>query len=148
MKNNFSKSILLGFTGSFFLLAFYFVTVGLISGLTFALDQFADFWYLIIGLALTFGIQLGLLHYIRTFKKTSSGLTVVGGSASGVAMIACCAHFLAVIIPLTGINSLIMLAAQYQLKLFWAGIFLNLAGISYLMYKLLGVNINKRSKNE
>ena len=53
------------------LLAIYFGVVSLISGMNFALEQFAAFWYFIVPLALGFGIQVGL----TPTSRISSGNT-------------------------------------------------------------------------
>ncbi|MBI5438124.1 MAG: YHS domain-containing protein, partial [Nitrosomonadales bacterium] len=47
------------------LLAIYFGVVSLISGMDFALGQFATFWYFIVLLALGFGVQVGLYTYLK-----------------------------------------------------------------------------------
>ena len=60
MTSNYIKSVLYGFLASGLLLGIYFVILTLVSGWGFAQDQFFQFSYFIVSLALGFGIQIGL----------------------------------------------------------------------------------------
>ena len=51
------------------LLVIYFGVVGLISGVDFAIEQFAKFWYFIVPLALGFGILMSI-HTHKQLVKT------------------------------------------------------------------------------
>lgn len=51
-----TKSVQFGILAFMLMLAVYFGVVSLISGMSFALEQFAAFWYFIAALALGFGI--------------------------------------------------------------------------------------------
>lgn len=123
------------------LLAVYFGVVSLISGWSFALEQFAAFWYFIVALALGFGIQVGLYTYLRQLvglQGVSSGKVVAAsGTTSTAAMISCCAHYLVNILPVLGITGFVTLVAQYQIQLFWLGLAFNLAGILYIAPKVI-----------
>ena len=70
------------------LLLLYFVIVTLISGFEFALSQFTGYWYFLGGLALGFGIQIGLYSYLKQLVKISgaamSGKTVAERMKSSV----------------------------------------------------------------
>ncbi len=133
------KSVIYGFSGTILLLAIYFSMVSLISGWSFALSQFLQFWYFFIGLTIGFGIQVGLYVYLKTIinqKKTSSGVLAVSGTTSTVAMISCCAHYFVNILPILGAIGIINLISQYQIKLFWLGLVFNIFGIVYLLKKI------------
>ncbi len=117
------------------LLAVYFSVLTLVSGWGFAQSQFGDFWYFIVSLAIGFGVQIALYQYIKRMVHTRQGMgKVVGvsGATSTAAMISCCAHYLVNLLPILGVTGLVTFAAQYQVKLFWVGIFFNLAGIVYM----------------
>lgn len=134
-QKNLRKSSLRGLLGSFALLIFYFVIVTSISGWDFVLDQFSRFWYFILALAFGFGIQVGLYTYLRSLiqgKNQSAKVLAVSGTTSGAAMISCCSHYLANILPILGITGVITIVSQYQVQLFWIGLAANLAGISYM----------------
>lgn len=124
------------------LLLFYFVIVSAISGWNFALSQFESYWYFFVSLALGFGIQIGLYSYLKQLIKNSnmvmSGKTVaVTGTTSTIAMISCCAHYLANIVPLLGIAGALSVIAQYQVNIFWIGLAFNIFGIVFIGNKII-----------
>ncbi len=114
------------------LLLVYFAVLTLVSGWGFAQSQFADFWYFIISLVVGFGIQIALYQYIKGLVHEGLGMgKVVGvsGTTSTATMISCCAHYLVNLVPIIGITGLATFVAEYQIKIFWVGIFFNIAGI-------------------
>ncbi|MBI5658148.1 MAG: hypothetical protein HZC43_01055 [Nitrosomonadales bacterium] len=117
------------------LLAIYFGVVSLISGMDFALDQFATFWYFIVPLALGFGVQVGLYTHLKNLvgQHGASGKAVaVSGTTSTAAMVSCCAHYLANIVPILGVTGFLTVVAEYQIELFWLGLAFNATGILYV----------------
>lgn len=117
------------------LLAIYFGVVSLISGMGFALEQFAMFWYFIVPLAVGFGIQVGLYTCLKNLvgKHGASGKVVaVSGTTSTAAMVSCCAHYLVNIVPILGITGFLTVVAEFQVELFWVGLVFNAAGIVYV----------------
>jgi len=131
-------SALKGFLGTSLLLIIYFSIVSLISGWDFAKDQFLRFWYFIFALAVGFGIQVGLYMYLKnSVRKNSGAVLATTGTTSTAAMVSCCAHYLANILPILGITGFITIVAQYQVQLFWIGLFANLAGIIYMTNKIV-----------
>lgn len=130
------------------LLAIYFGVVGLISGMKFALEQFAEFWYFIVPLALGFGIQVGLYTYLKNLvgQHGASGKVVaVSGTTSTAAMVSCCAHYLVNVLPIIGVTGFLAIVAEYQIELFWVGLVFNAAGILYVSSKVY--KANKEHKN-
>lgn len=128
-----------GFLAASLLLIFYFATVILISGWDFAQGQFAKYWYFIVLLAFGFGIQVGLYTYLKNSirkQNISAKVLAVSGSTSGAAMISCCSHYLANILPILGISGFITFVTQYQVQFFWFGLALNLVGIAYMSNKV------------
>ena len=73
MPNSDAKSILSGILASSLLLGVYFAVLSLVSGWGFAQDQFSDFWYFIVSLALGFGVQIGLYVYLRGLIREKHG---------------------------------------------------------------------------
>lgn len=125
------------------LLVIYFGVVTLISGMDFALEQFAAFWYFIVPLALGFGIQVGLYIHLKNLvgQHGASGKVVaVSGTTSTAAMISCCAHYLVNIVPILGITGFLTVVAEYQIELFWLGLAFNAAGILYVAAMVFKVN--------
>jgi len=122
------------------LLAVYFSVVSLISGWSFAVSQFSQFWYFIVSLAVGFGIQIGLYAYLKSAihrKNAGGGALAVSGATSTVAMLSCCAHYLVNILPIIGAAGIISLIGQYQIQLFWVGLIFNIAGIIYIARKII-----------
>ncbi|MEK7132871.1 MAG: hypothetical protein AAB830_02355 [Patescibacteria group bacterium] len=140
MATNITKSILYGILASAILLGVYFAVLTLVSGWSFALEQFGAYWYFIVALAVGFGIQIGLYQYIKALVHSGQGMgKVVGvsGTTSTAAMISCCAHYLVNLAPILGVTGLVTFVAQYQVKLFWVGIFFNIAGIVYMTSRII-----------
>ncbi len=121
------------------LLFLYFAIVSAISGFKFALSQFQRYWYFLSSLALGFGIQIGLYSYLkRLVENNNMGKTVaVTGTTSTLAMISCCAHYLANIVPILGIASGLSLIAVYQVQIFWIGLAFNIFGIAFISNKIV-----------
>jgi len=122
------------------LLAIYFGVVSLISGMDFALEQFASFWYFIVLLALGFGIQVGLYTYLKNLAGqhgASGKMVAVSGTTSTAAMVSCCAHYLVNILPVLGVTGILTVVAEYQVELFWVGLAFNAAGILYVGSKVV-----------
>ncbi len=134
------KSALYGLAGMVALLGVYFVVLTLVSGWSFAKDQFSQFWYFIVSLALGFGIQIGLYVYLRGLIKNgrgTGGILGVTGTASGAAMISCCTHYIINLLPILGVAGVVTFIAQYQVQLFWVGLLFNLGGIVYMVSRIV-----------
>lgn len=134
-----------GIVATLSLLLLYFIFVGALSGLNFALSQFSAYWYFLISLALGFGIQIILYSYLKELVK-NKGQAVSGkpmavtGTTSTLAMISCCAHYLANIIPIIGITGALTIVAQYQVEIFWVGLLFNLLGIAFIAKRIIKFN--------
>ena len=136
-------SALKGLLGTSLLLVFYFAIITLISGWEFAQDQFLLFWYFILALAFGFGMQVGLYTYLKNSirsQNSSAKVLAASGTTSGAAMISCCSHYLANILPILGITGFITIVTQYQVQLFWVGLVANLGGILYMTNKLYSLS--------
>lgn len=131
--------MLKGAAGAAGLLALYVGVTTVISGLGFMAAQFAERWYWIVGLAVGFGTQVGLVAYLRALHvaRVSRAVAAVSGTTSGAAMLACCSHYLANVIPLIGVSGIAALIGQYQTELFVFGAAVNLIGIGYVVRKLV-----------
>ena len=137
---NWTKPILYGTAAASLLLAVYFVILALVSGWEFTLEQFVQFWYFIVALAVGFGAQIAMYSRLRrvTSHDSRSGKVVaVSGGTSTAAMISCCTHYLANVLPVLGATGIVALVAQYQTELFWVGLIFNAAGAVYVGRKLL-----------
>ncbi len=93
-----TKPLLSGVVAFGAMLAIYFGVVSLISGMSNTLEQFTQFWYFIVTLALGFGVQIALYTYLRNLAGqhgASKKVVAVSGTTSTAAMVSCCAHYLA-----------------------------------------------------
>jgi Cu+-exporting ATPase len=134
------KATAIGLAAAAGLLGVYFVILSAVSNWAFTVDQFLTFRWYIVSLAIGFGIQIGLYTYLRSaiHSHWSSGKVVaVSGTTSTVAMISCCAHYLANILPVLGAAGLATLVSQYQVEFFWVGLASNAAGILYVASKVV-----------
>ena len=121
------------------LLALYFGILTLVSGWSFTLQQFAEFWFYIVPLAAGFGLQVALFLKLREVvsrAKQAGAVIAASGTTSPAAMISCCAHYLANVAPVIGATGLVAFVAHFQVELFWVGLAFNAAGIAYVGTKL------------
>lgn len=128
-----------GMLAAVLLLAVYFGALTLVSGWTFTVEQFSQFWFYVIPLAAGFGIQVGLfvrLRHLVGASKDSKAVVATSGTTSTAAMISCCAHYLVNVAPVLGAAGLMTFAAQFQVELFWVGLLFNIAGIIYVGNKV------------
>lgn len=139
-------NVLIGVGAGGALLALYFGVVSLISGAEFAVNQFEQFWYYIVPLAVGFGVQVGLYLYLRAIMKVHAATLAVSGGTSTVAMLACCAHYLANIAPLLATAGIVTFIAQYQVQFFWIGLAFNIGGIAYIVRKINNHNDTMNKK--
>lgn len=136
-KTQLSKPILFGVVASLSLLLIYLVIMGLGAGsLDFAIKELVRLKYFVIPLVLGFGVQVGLFTYLKNYQKTKSlgkGMVAGSGTASAVAMVACCAHHLTDILPLLGLTVLSAFLVQYQTWFLVLGILSNILGIGLML---------------
>src|SRR3989338_11243202 len=140
MPGPITRSIGYGLAAAATLLCLYFAVLTLVSGWSFAQNQFSQFWYFILSLAGGFGVQIGLYNYLKNLIHSGySGGKVLGvtGTASTAAMISCCTHYLANLLPILGTVGLVTFVAQYQIELFWVGLLFNLGGIFYILNRII-----------
>lgn len=143
MRRSSILPVFYGTLASAILLGVYFAALSFVSGWGFAQNQFASFWYFIVSLSLGFGIQIGLYVHLRNLIKGGHrGGKVLGvtGTTSTVAMISCCTHYLANILPILGIAGVVTFVIQYQIRLFWVGLLFNLIGIFYMVSRIVKFN--------
>lgn len=142
-----NSALLKGTLASLVLLVVYFTIVSLVSGWSFAQDQFQQFWYFVVTLAIGFGIQVGLYSYLKNSIKNAVSPRVIAttGATSTAAMISCCAHYLVNLLPILGAVGIITVISQYQVQLFWVGLAFNFAGIAYMANKVYEISTSHHS---
>lgn len=136
------RAYVLGVLASFAIVGMYLGMNTLTSDWYFARVQFSEYKWWIISLAIGLGIQVTLFTLYRAYhrgqKKTAANSSMAAsGGVSVVAMMACCSHYLATVIPLLGVSFLSATAvaslAQYQPYFFLAGIVSCLFGIGFMV---------------
>ena len=140
--NSSPHAYLPGILASFAIVGIYLGMNTLTSNWYFARVQFIEYRWWIISLATGLGTQVALYTLFRTYlrgqKKTAANSSMAAsGGVSVVAMMACCSHYLATIIPLLGISFLSATAVagleQYQSYFFLAGVVSCLFGIGLIV---------------
>jgi Cu+-exporting ATPase len=124
-----------GMLAAMAMLGIYFITLTLVSGWSFTLSQFRESWPYVVALAAGFGAQIGLFVHLKQIHARHDGArraVAASGTASTAAMLACCTHYLANLVPIIGMAGVITFVAQYQIELFWLGLAFNAAGLAYI----------------
>ncbi len=141
-----------GILGAVLLAAIYFGIVSWAESPEHAVDLFWEDRWLVIPILLGFGIQAALYSvlklrlYLPTFSKTpESGVAGsapaasmgAGGATSTVAMVACCAHHAADVLPILGLTAAATFLAEYRTAFMVAGLASNLIGIAVIFVSIL-----------
>lgn len=142
-----------GLLATVFLSAIYFGIVSWAESPEHALDLFWEQRWLVIPILTGFGIQAALYSILKfrlylpsaavsenntTAKSVAPGASVgAGGTTSTVAMVACCAHHAADVLPILGLTAAATFLAQYQTAFMAAGLTANLIGIAVILRILL-----------
>lgn len=128
---------LAGLAGSGFLIGLYFLILSVANSPGYAISQFRSLWYWFLPLVIGFGVQLGLYTYVKRFehdKLHGAGASVAASSGvSAGAMIACCLHHIADLLPLLGLSAAAIFLIEYQIPFIILGIASNAIGISMML---------------
>ena len=132
------RSYLFGAVASIAIVGVYLGMNTLTADWYFAKIQFSEYRWWIITLAVGLGIQVTLFSLFRAqlrgrkMTAVKSSMAASGGM-SATAMMACCSHYLATVIPTLGVSFLSATAvaslAEYQTYFFLAGVISCLVGI-------------------
>jgi hypothetical protein len=126
------RSAVVGIIAAGGLLAVYLGLITFAQGLDHAITQLrADLGYVVL-IATGFGVQLALFAELRTLgrrHRSAAAVTAVGTGTSAAAMLACCAHHLADLLPLLGLSAAAVFLESYRTPLFFIGIGTNALGI-------------------
>lgn len=130
---------LFGGLASAAMLLVYFGVLSAVSGWDFTVSEFGRFWPYVVSLAVGFGVQIALYVYLRTrlARHHAGTMVAASGTTSTAAMLACCTHYIANVLPVIGAAGLVTLAAEYQVQLFWIGLAFNAAGIVFIASRIL-----------
>jgi hypothetical protein len=136
------RAYLFGILAAIAIVGIYLTMNTLTADSYFAKVQFGEYRWWIVGLAIGLGTQVTLFTFFRVHlrgkKKTAANSSMAtSGGVSTVAMMACCSHYVATVIPLLGISFLSATAVasleQYQPFFFLAGVVSYLFGIGLMV---------------
>ncbi|MHB1118970.1 MAG: hypothetical protein ACYC11_02805 [Bellilinea sp.] len=154
MRNLFRKYIpvFVGIGGALLLFGLYFGIVSWAESPRHALEFFWQDRWLVIPILLGFGIQAGLYSvlklqlflpnpsndHIHQFTNGAPAATMgAGGTTSTVAMVACCAHHAADVLPILGLTAAATFLAEYRTAFMVVGLVSNIIGIAVILRTLM-----------
>ena len=142
-----AKRILLplgaGVLGAIFLTGVYLGIVSLAESPEHALDLFWQDKAFVIPILLGFGTQVGLYTllkkglYMPMHLPAAGATTAAGGGMSTMAMVACCAHHVADVLPLVGLTAAATFLANWKIPFMVVGLLTNLIGIAVMLREIL-----------
>ena len=143
-----SKRILLpvgaGLLGALFLTGLYFGIVSWAESPEHALEFFWQDRWIVIPIILGFGVQVALYVILKkrlfipvTSVGPSGMLTGAGGTTSTIAMVACCAHHVADVLPILGLTAAATFLAQYRTAFMLVGLGTTVVGIIVMLFILV-----------
>lgn len=142
-----AKRILLplgaGVLGAIFLTGVYLGIVSLAESPGHALDLFWQDKAFVIPILLGFGTQVGLYTllkkglYMPMHLPAAGATTAAGGGMSTMAMVACCAHHVADVLPLVGLTAAATFLANWKIPFMVVGLLTNLIGIAIMLREIL-----------
>jgi hypothetical protein len=126
-----------GTLGALFLAGLYLGIVALAQGWNHAIVLFWQDKALVAPIVAGFGIQVGLYTFIRVGLHAAARgmwtLTGAGVGTSTVAMVACCAHHVADVLPILGLTAAATFLAAYQVAFMLVGLGTTLLGIGLML---------------
>ena len=145
--NSSARRILLplgaGVLGAIFLTGVYLGIVSLAESPEHALDLFWQDKAFVIPILLGFGTQVGLYTllrkglYLPLHIPAGGATTAAGGGMSTMAMVACCAHHVADVLPLVGLTAAATFLANWKIPFMVVGLLTNLIGIAVMLREIL-----------
>ncbi len=130
---------------------FGLLAAGLMAGLYFAIVSIAEspahaldlFWqdrWIVFPILAGFGVQAGLYALLRqrvAATHGAGGLMGAGGGSSTVAMVACCAHRVADVLPFIGLSAAAGFLAAWKVPFMIVGLTFSLAGVAVIVTKII-----------
>ncbi len=132
-----------GLLGAVFLTGVYLGIVSLAESPKHALELFWQDKAFVIPIILGFGTQVGLYTllkkglYMPVPVPAGGATTAAGGGMSTMAMVACCAHHVADVLPLVGLTAAATFLANWKIPFMIVGLLTNLIGIAVMIRTIL-----------
>jgi copper chaperone CopZ len=138
-KSSLEVPILSGIAGTAVLFALYLLIISIAESPSHALQQLGQDAGFVSTIALGFGIQIGLFVHLRTNIRraaAAAALPAGSGGVSATAMLACCAHHLADVLPFLGLTAAAVFLNEYRGWFMAAGLALTVMGIGFMIYTI------------
>ena len=133
MTRRVALSIALGVLGATALIALYLGIVTLAQGSEHAFDLLWGDRVFVALIGAGFGTQIGLFTYLRLLQRALARESIIsagaGTATSSVAMVACCAHHLAEVLPIIGLGGLAVFLVELRTPLILFALATNALGI-------------------
>lgn len=133
MTRRVALSIALGVLGTSALVGLYLGIVTLAQGPEHAFELLWSDRVFVGLIGAGFGTQIGLFTYVRLLQRAlARGSVVIAGAGtatSSVAMVACCAHHLADVLPIIGLGGLAVFLVELRTPLIVLALATNALGI-------------------
>jgi hypothetical protein len=108
-----------------------------------AVDLFWEDRWIVFPIILGFGVQAGLYTILKmrlflhiTTIGPSGPMMGAGGTTSTIAMVACCAHHIADVLPILGLTAAATFLTQYRIAFMLVGLGTTLIGILMMLFIL------------
>jgi hypothetical protein len=129
-----------GLLGVMFLAGLYFGIVSWAESPQHAVELFWEDRWIVLPIILGFGIQTALYVILKkrlfipvAHTGPSGKLTGASGGMSTAAMVACCAHHVADVLPVLGLTAAAAFLAQYRIPFMLIGLSMTLIGIIFML---------------
>jgi len=133
-----------GLAGAMLLTGLYFGIVSWAESPQHAAELFWEDRWIVFPIILGFGVQAGLYTILkmRLFVPVattgpSGPMMGAGGTTSTIAMVACCAHHVADVLPILGLTAAATFLAQYRIAFMLIGLGTTLLGIMIMILILI-----------
>jgi hypothetical protein len=133
------RSIVAGLVGAIALLGLYLAIISLAQGVPHAFEQLAADAPFVGLIAAGLGTQVALFVELRAVDRqhrAAAAVTAAGTGTSVAAMLACCAHHVADLLPLVGLSAAAVFLNQYKTPLLLVGLGMNLIGVAVIARQL------------
>ena len=143
-KKRFLLPVAVGMMGAALLTGLYFGIVSWAESPGHAVELFWEDRWIVFPIILGFGVQAGLYTILkkRLFVPVASTgpsgpMMGAGGTTSTIAMVACCAHHVADVLPILGLTAAATFLAQYRIAFMLVGLGTTLLGILMMLFILV-----------
>jgi 4-hydroxybenzoate polyprenyltransferase len=133
------RSTLFGTIAAAALLALYVGAITVAQGSAHAIEQLVLDAPYVLAVTLGLGVQVALFSELRTVNgrhRAGVAATAAGTGASTAAMLACCAHHVADLLPLVGLSAAAVLLGELKTPLLILGLATNAVAIALIAREL------------